>query len=589
MATVTLSHWFDSSNDEYEFPVVFLGDLSNYPDGDHSGYGSICGMSSIASGPYSFKSEVRIGEFPHVITSDEELTAVLATYGRSEGTFYPSSETISGQIWFRMSKVFSDRDWITYTANSSSDNVYTNDYAASVGTDYSKVKVMLAIGAINGVNYLGLYYQGTGLGYNPQDPYNAWCFCYETGGTSAWAELQSRVVIDDGPPNPYRGGKYSKPGGGDKHRQNWKDFSQTVTPDALPDETQVGAVASGMINIFTPTIAQVQRLADIFWQKDFFSFMDSLFTNIEDLIISFGMVPFTITGGSTSYYTWFDFAVVSPGSTYRYAALTKAPKQFYEFDMGTLNFDGSNNYLFATDSVLDYSPYSKLGIFLPFIGYQELDIDECREKTINLKYRIDILSGAVLAQIYIDGRCIYQFTGNCLVQLPITSQDCSQLIANTVNVGIAAASAGATGAIASAGAELANDKLMSSEGSGIDIDQNRLSLAQQAGRVSSATGSLVSATANAAMGMKPNYKMSGAISGATSLIGVKQPYLFLTTPRQSMPEGYEKVCGFPCNMGGTLGSFSGYTVVEDIRLNGLVATSPEVAEIYQLLKSGVII
>ena len=63
----------------------------------------------------------------------------------------------------------------------------------------------------------------------------------------------------------------------------------------------------------------------------------------------------------------------------------------------------------------------------------------------------------------------------------------------------------------------------------------------------------------------------------------------MTTPRQSMPEGYEKVCGFPCNEGGKLGNFTGYTVVEDIRLNGLVATAPEVEEIYQLLKSGVII
>ena len=113
--------------------------------------------------------------------------------------------------------------------------------------------------------------------------------------------------------------------------------------------------------------------------------------------------------------------------------------------------------------------------------------------------------------------------------------------------------------------------------------------AQHAAQVSNAENSLAGATANGFMGMKPNFKKTGAISGSTGLMSVKQPYLCLTTPRQSMPEGYEKVCGFPCNIGGKLGDFSGYTVVEDIRLNGLVATSPEVDEIYKLLKSGVII
>lgn len=587
MATVTLSHWFDSSNDEYEFPVVFLGDLTDYPDGDHSTYGSICGMSSNASGPYSFKSEVRVGDFPHVITPDEELTATLASYGRYEGTFYASSATISGQIWFKMTKVFNDRYWITYAANSSSDSVSTNDYAPSAGTDYNKVKVMLGIGTINGVNYLGLYYYGTGLGYNPDDPYNAWCFCYETGENSAWASIQEILELDEGVPNPYRHGGYSTEGGGDRHKQKFDDYSDIVNPDSMPDETSIGAVASGLISIFTPSKSQVQALADIFWQKDFLDFMDSLFSNIEDLIISFGMVPFTVPVGGTGTITWFDYAVLVPGQVHRFVTLNKPSSQFIEFNMGNVSLTGgdtSNGY--ASDSVLDYSPYSKLGIYLPFIGYEEMNIDECRGNSINLKYRIDILSGAVLALISINGRTLYQFTGNCLVQLPVTSQDCSQMIANTVNVGIAAASAGATGAIASAGDALTSARL---ENGAITAEMGEFQNAQHAAQVSNASGSLAGATANATMGMKPNYKMSGAISGSTCMVGVKQPYLFLTTPRQSMPEGYEKVCGFPCNMGGKLGDFTGFTVVEDIRLNGLVATSPEVDEIYKLLKSGVII
>ena len=587
MATITLSHWFDSSNDEYEFPVVFLGDLTDYPDGDHSTYGSICGMSSNASGPYSFKSEVRVGDFPHVITPDEELTATLASYGRYEGTFYASSATISGQIWFKMTKVFNDKDWITYAANSSSDSVSTNDYAPSAGTDYSKVRVMLGIGAINGINYLGLYYYGTGLGYNPDDPYNAWCFCYETGENSAWASIQEILEIDEGAPNPYRGEGYTKPGGGNPHKQNWGEATDVVNPNSLPT---IGALASGLVTIFKPSEVQINTLARLLYSQDFFDHVLKSVVNIDDFFISLGMVPFNVTAGSTAHVTWlgFDF-VTAMGEAIQ---LTLASEQYYEFNMGTINLE-SDGKIHASDSVFDYSPYSTLGIYLPFIGYQELDIDEFRGRQVTLIYQIDILSGTCVAKIRTNTHGdIYQFSGNCLTQIPLGSMDMGNIIGNAVNIAVAAASAGATSAIASAGGELASATLNAApEGSSAQLASARYNsqMAHTQAQVSNASGQLAGATANAIMGMKPNFKHSGAIGASGSMLAVRQPYLFLSTPREAVPKGYEKYCGFPSNITAQLGSLSGFTVVEDIRLNGLVATSEEVAEIYALLKKGVII
>lgn len=389
------------------------------------------------------------------------------------------------------------------------------------------------------------------------------------------------------PTNPFQPGGYSGIGGGDPVNQNWDEDSDTVGADNMPDETSVGAVACDLLTILSPTAAQMKILSKLLWCKDFFTYVANMVTNIQDLFISFGVVPFEITGKETVAITWFEFytsATGSPPATY--ALLDKAPQQWYEFNMGSISLDGTDSRIFASDSVLDYSPYSKLGIYLPFIGYQELDIDECRGNTLTLTYRIDILSGACVALLDVEDRTIYQFSGNCLTQLPLTGEDTTSVIGNAVNVGIAMAGAGAAGAIASAGEALTAEKVAEGTMSAAGAE---LQNAQHAARVSSANGSLASATANAMMGMKPNYKKSGAISGATSLLAVKQPYLFLTTPRQSIPDGYERICGFPSNIGGKLGDFTGYTVVEDIRLNGLVATSPEVEEIYSLLKSGIII
>lgn len=385
--------------------------------------------------------------------------------------------------------------------------------------------------------------------------------------------------------DPYNGGGYSGSGGGDPHKQNWSDDSDIVLPSPMPSETDYGAVACGLITIFTPTKAQLKKLSEVIWGQGFWNFVQNAIENISDLFVSLAMVPFTVTAAETVEVTWFSFDVGGQVPIGTGIMLTKAANQWYEFDMGTINLTGQGSG-FATDSVLDYSPFSKLGIYLPFIGYQELDIDECRESPINLLYRIDILSGTTVALITINGRTIYQFTGNCLTQLPLTSMDAQTMLSNAVNIGIAAASAGATAAVASAGDAMTAENLAKEN---ISATAAELQNAQHAASVSNAQGSLTSATANGILGMKPNFKKSGAVSASASLFNVMQPYLFLTTPRQSMPEGYQRVCGFPCNMGGTLGSFSGFTVVEEIRLNGLVATSPEVEEIYQLLKSGVII
>lgn len=426
---------------------------------------------------------------------------------------------------------------------------------------------------------------GTGWGVTYGGARNMLQTVLHESGTNFNDLWNSKSLILGDNVNPYSGGEYSGTGGGDRHKQNWSENSDIVLPSPMPSETDYGAVACGLITIFTPSKDQLKKLSEVIWGQGFWNFVKNAIENIADLFVSLAMVPFEVSKGETVEVTWFSYDLGGQVPIGTGIYLTKATKQWYEFDMGTINLMGSGKG-FATDSVLDYSPYSKLGIYLPFIGYQELDIDECREAPINLLYRIDILSGTCVALITINGRTIYQFTGNCITQLPLTSMDAQTMLSNAVNIGIAAASAGATAAVASAGDAVAAENLAKGK---ISAAGAELQNAQHSASVSNAQGSLVSATANGVLGMKPNFKKSGAISASASLFNVMQPYLFLTTPRQSMPEGYQNVCGFPCNIGDVLGNFEGFTVVEDIRLNGLVATSPEVEEIYQLLKTGVII
>lgn len=384
-----------------------------------------------------------------------------------------------------------------------------------------------------------------------------------------WRTGIEPIIKDDD--NPYWEGGTSEEGGGGG---NFSDDSDTVDEDQLPT---IDAVGTGFATLFTPSKSQLKYLADVMWDNGIFQTLQNLVENISNMFTSLAIVPFVVTPGNTVSV---DFlGLFSTG-----ISLTLAAQQYFEFDMGAINM-ASDSRIYTSGSALDYSPFSKLGIFLPFIGFQDLDIDECRDATIGLKYRIDILSGTCVALISVNGNPIYQFSGNCLSQIPITNENMQSLVTDAVNVGIAAtASHAASGAVSSAESMLGEAQ---QAGRGVKTAETQLAHAEA--RKAITRGQLASATANASMGMKPSFGKAGSISASASLLAVKQPYLFLTTPRQSIPEHYQRYCGFPSNISGKLSEFSGYTVVEDIRLNGLVATSPEVAEIYELLKSGVII
>ena len=50
------------------------------------------------------------------------------------------------------------------------------------------------------------------------------------------------------------------------------------------------------------------------------------------------------------------------------------------------------------NSYLDYAPYTKAEIFLPFIGFCPLNINDIMGKSVDITYNIDLLSGVCTAR-----------------------------------------------------------------------------------------------------------------------------------------------------------------------------------------------
>ena len=66
-------------------------------------------------------------------------------------------------------------------------------------------------------------------------------------------------------------------------------------------------------------------------------------------------------------------------------------------------------------SIIDYTPFSRLTIFLPFVGFQELDVFMVMNNRLHLVYTVDVLSGRCLAKLYVvigeNECCIAEYAG----------------------------------------------------------------------------------------------------------------------------------------------------------------------------------
>ena len=176
--------------------------------------------------------------------------------------------------------------------------------------------------------------------------------------------------------------------------------------------------------------------------------------------------------------------------------------------------------------------------------------------TLNIKYRIDVLTGSCLARLKITrgdyNAELYNFAGNCAVQLPISGGSYSGIIANAIGV------AGSLGATIATGGSMAPVLV----------------------------GSVVSSAVNS----RTNVSHSGSLGSNAGALGIMKPYLIITRPKPAEANNFNEFYGKPSNKTVRLSSCSGYTKVKDVHIEKISsATDDELNEIETLLKEGVII
>ena len=111
---------------------------------------------------------------------------------------------------------------------------------------------------------------------------------------------------------------------------------------------------------------------------------------------------------------------------------------YVQLDCGSVSID---KYV---GCFMDNDPYTKISIYLPFIGIRQLSADDCIGRSLHVVYNIDVLTGACACFVEVSGRgVLYSYNGSCITNVPLTAVNFSGAIQNAVSaigsaIGIAA-------------------------------------------------------------------------------------------------------------------------------------------------------
>lgn len=318
-----------------------------------------------------------------------------------------------------------------------------------------------------------------------------------------------------------------------------------VTP--TPDDPAIaggGGSATGLANLYNPTLAQIKQFSRWLWGSDGLN-LDQLKKLLQDpmqAIIGLHVMYATPTTGANR-----DIQVGYINSGVPSKIVTE---QYTEINCGTVTI---NEYF---GDARDYSPYTQVYCYLPFIGIVELNADDVVNSTLGIKYKIDVLTGCCLAQLTVKkyglNAVLYTYTGNCAVQMPITSGNYLSTVSSLLGAVVSGAAAVATGG----------------------------ALAPVA----------IGAAANAmGGGARASVAMSGSLGSNAGAMGIRKPYLIIKRVESADANGYNEFYGYPTNKRVNLSQLTGYVRVKEINLSGTNATEDEQNEIVTLLKEGVIL
>ena len=327
-----------------------------------------------------------------------------------------------------------------------------------------------------------------------------------------------------------------------------EDPSDGVSPDPT-NPIITTAATSGLAHIYNPTLQEVQAVSRKLWTLDFLENLKKIFVDPMDGIIGFLIIYATPKTTSPE-----DIVLGVYNTEVKAKVVTN---QYITIDCGNVTVNE-----FFKDA-RDYSPYTSVSLYLPFIGVVGLYADDVINSHVNIVYHVDVLTGTCLATVKVTKQgasaVIYQYPGNCAVQIPLTSMNYSAIVTSLFSIGISAVGGAALGTAKAVGRRVAGAVYGAARSAAINAGSSQIEVQQ-----------------------------SGSIGSNAGVMGIRKPYFIIRRPVINDAYGYPQQYGYPANKWVVLGTMRGFTRIKAIHLDSLVCTDEEKDMLDSLLKEGVV-
>lgn len=299
-------------------------------------------------------------------------------------------------------------------------------------------------------------------------------------------------------------------------------------------DNDTGDVSAGigvLTSTFKMTKERLVQLGQFLWGANIFDKFSLVNNNPIENIISCKSIPINTDGANQEII----LGNVSTG--------VNGEKISNNFAKQTIGSIAINEHY---HNFLDYTPYTNVILYLPYIGFKELDTTLVMNKTIQVIYTVDAITGGCLAQVYVNNVRLYEFTGNVGIDIPITASNRAQVEAGYIQAGV-----GAT---------------MSAIG----------------GNVGSAVTSLLNSATS-----QYHYSSTGNPSPMCVASTNRTCYVIMDRPNYQNLKAFNHTRGRKCYLSKTISTLHGFTICDsNIDLSGINATQSELEELKEILSSG---
>ena len=417
------------------------------------------------------------------------------------------------------------------------------------------------------------------------------------GGLGAYT-----TVTISGSSNPYESGGFSGSGGGGGTFPS--DPGPSLVDQIPAGQTGNDLANSGLFTMYLMNQQYMNLIGNIMWEDNLgIQALKAVFGQPIDAIISTMSYPFDLTNFVSKVAQNLYFGPWNSGLPFQ--ALTKSS---FQINWGTINIP------FGWGNFLDYAPYTKMELFLPWgPGYVPIDpndvspfsntpgnfnVSTFTNGSIQVKTNIELGKGTCVHNVIgNNGRVIGSYSGVVGKQVPMTALDTGGKALTTIGAVAAVATAGAsTAATAASGGfnKIVHGGLTPISG-GQGMAMHAYSVldpsAVASGFASNVGNSSAANMASRALFNTPlAYPRAGTFSDGSSAMTVQEPFLIISRPVQSVPTQYGHYNGYPSNIYvANLNAVSGYTELSEIHLDNVTATADELQELDAILKGGILL